>query len=154
MNVLSQIFSSGAKNIIDSAGGLIDKITTSDEEKLNAKNELAEIVTKSMSSLQQAQKEIIAGEVSGNWQQRSWRPIIMLSFGFIVIYAYFIEPAFINPNEAEQIASKISPKFWDLLEIGFGGYIIGRSAEKITGSLTKNSDISFFRKKDRKNTFG
>ena len=26
-------------------------------------------------------------------------------------------------------------RFWDLLEIGIGGYVIGRSAEKVAGRL-------------------
>ena len=36
-----------------------------------------------------------------------------------------------------QILDSGSP-FWDLLQLGLGGYVIGRSAEKITGTYFKN----------------
>ena len=49
---------------------------------------------------------------------------LMLAFGFIVIYVKFVAPLFglpIPPLENE---------FWNLLQLGIGGYVVGRSAEK------------------------
>ncbi|PWJ44184.1 3TM-type holin [Sediminitomix flava] len=154
MNFLSKIFSSEAKGIIDSGGKLIDNISTSDEEKSAAKNELSEIVMTGLNNLQKAQSEIIQLEARGNWLQRSWRPILMLAFGFIVIYAYFIEPAFMNVASEDLISKRLDPKFWDLLQIGLGGYVIGRSAEKVASTLTRNVDMPFIKKKDRSKIFG
>jgi hypothetical protein len=80
--------------------------------------------------LQKLQTEIVLAEANGNWLQRSWRPILMLAFGFIVIYVKFIAPLFdlrIPPLENE---------FWNLLQLGIGGYVVGRSAEKIAGNIT------------------
>ena len=76
--------------------------------------------------LQRLQTEIIVAEANGNWLQRSWRPILMLCFGFIVMYVKFIAPLFelpIPPLENEGV---------DLLLWGIGGYVVGRSAEKIS----------------------
>ena len=113
------------------------------------KNELSEIVLNSLNQLHENQQSIIALEAKGNWLQRSWRPILMLSFGFIVIYAYFIEPAFIDTQS--PISESLNDNFWGLLKIGMGGYIIGRSAEKISQTVTSNIDMPFMKKKDRKN---
>ena len=82
--------------------------------------------------LQKLQTEIVLAEANGNWLQRSWRPILMLAFGFIVIYVKFVAPLFglrIPPLENE---------FWNLLQLGIGGYVVGRSAEKIAGNITIN----------------
>ena len=68
---------------------------------------------------------IIQAEAQGNWLQRSWRPIIMLVFATIVLIGTFFDLPILSDTS----------RFWDLLEIGIGGYVIGRSAEKITGRL-------------------
>ncbi|MCF8358750.1 MAG: holin family protein [Prolixibacteraceae bacterium] len=153
-NILSTIFSKSAGDIIDSTGKVIDNLTTSDQEKLTAKNELTKTVLQSLNTLQNAQRDVLLNETRGNWLQRSWRPILMLTFGFILVYAYFIEPAFVQPEAEKAVANIIDPKFWALLEIGVGGYIIGRSAEKITGTVTRNTDITLLKKKDRKDIYG
>ncbi len=148
MSIFQKLFHSGAKDIINGAEKVLDKVVTSDEEKMKAKNELSEIVFNALDQLYDNQKSIVELEAKGNWLQRSWRPILMLSFGFIVIYAYFIEPAFVDTDK--PIADTLNDNFWGLLKIGMGGYIIGRSAEKISRTVTANIDMPFLRKKDRK----
>ena len=75
MKFLSKLFSSGAKDILDQSGKLIDHLSTSDEEKSKAKNDLTIIVMTALTSIQNAQKEVLLSESSGNWLQRSWRPM-------------------------------------------------------------------------------
>lgn len=152
MKFLSKIFSSGAKDILDQGGKIIDNLTTSDSEKFNAKNELTNIVMTSLTNIQNAQKDIIMSETSGNWLQRSWRPIVMLAFAFIVVYSFFLQPAFFP--KAIVVKDSIPDHFWTLLEIGIGGYVVGRSVEKVATTVTKNVDMPFVRKKDRKNIYG
>jgi len=117
-------------NVIKEIGGIIDNLFTNDEERINAKNKIIKVLKEKELELQKMQTDIIIAEAKGNWLQRSWRPILMLSFGFIVIYVKFLAPLFdltIPPLENE---------FWDLLQIGIGGYVVGRSAEKIAKSVT------------------
>ena len=144
MSFLSGIFGKSAKELIDGAGNIIDKIATDDEEKLKAKSELTNIVLTSLNTMQNAQRDVILAEAKGSWLQRSWRPILMLCFGFIVIYAKFLGPVF-----GTEVPT-LDDNFWTLLEIGIGGYIIGRSVEKVARDVTQNSDITFLRKRDRK----
>ena len=152
MKFLSKIFSSGAKDILDESGKIIDNLTTTDAEKSTAKNELTNIVMTSLTNIQDTQKEIILSETSGNWLQRSWRPIVMLSFTFIVVYSFFLQPAFFP--KAVVVKDSLPDHFWTLLEIGIGGYVVGRSVEKVATTVTKNADLPFLRKKDRKNIYG
>ena len=113
----------------DVLGGL-DGLITSKEERMQAEIALKQIFATKELELQKMQADIIIAEASGNWLQRSWRPILMLSFGFIVIYVKFIGPLFgltIPPLEDE---------FWNLLQLGIGGYVIGRTGEKMIDSFT------------------
>jgi hypothetical protein len=110
--------------------GIIDKLVTTDKERLGLQNEIMGIINNFGAKMMDVQRDIVLAEVNGNTLQRSWRPIIMLAFGFIIIYEYFISKVFGLPPADLPI------KFWDLLEIGLGGFVIGRSVEKIAGNLT------------------
>ena len=117
-------------NVIREIGGIIDNLFTTEEERLEAKNKIFKVIQEKELELQKMQTDVIIAEAKGNWLQRSWRPILMLSFGFIVIYCKFIAPAF-NLNSPE-----LETEFWNLLQLGIGGYVVGRSAEKIANSVT------------------
>ena len=115
--------------VVKEIGKVIDNLFTSEEERIKAKNEVFKVLQEQQLKLQQLQTEIIVAEANGNWLQRSWRPILMLSFGFIVIYVKFIAPLF------DLKIPELENEFWDLLQIGIGGYVIGRSAEKISKNI-------------------
>ena len=116
--------------VIKQIGDVIDNLFTSDEERANAKIKVLEVLKQQQLELQKLQTEIIVAEAKGNWLQRSWRPILMLSFGFIVIYVKFAAPLF------DLKIPELENEFWDLLQIGIGGYVVGRSAEKIADKIT------------------
>ena len=115
--------------VIKEIGKVIDNLFTSEEERINAKNEVFKVLQEQQLELQKLQTEIIVAEANGNWLQRSWRPILMLSFGFIVIYVKFIAPLFSLP------IPPLENEFWNLLQIGIGGYVVGRSVEKVSKNI-------------------
>ena len=128
------------KKVVDWFGGSVvkdllsglDGLFTSKEEKIKAQNVVKQILIEKQLELQKMQTEVIVTEAKGNWLQRSWRPILMLAFGFIVIYVKFLGPLFgltIPPLEDE---------FWNLLQLGIGGYVIGRTGEKMMDSFTSD----------------
>ena len=127
---MKKILSWFSGGLVTEVGKVIDNLFTSDEERLNAKNEVFKVLQEQKLKLQQLQTEIILAETNGNWLQRSWRPILMLSFGFIVIYVKFIAPLFSLP------IPPLEDEFWDLLQLGIGGYVVGRSVEKVAKNIT------------------
>ena len=114
-----------SSSVIGEIGKVIDNLFTSDEERIKAKNEVFKVLKEQQLELQRLQTEIIVAEANGNWLQRSWRPILMLAFGFIVIYVKFLAPLFVLP------IPPLENEFWNLLQIGIGGYVIGRTGEKM-----------------------
>ena len=116
--------------VIKEVGKVIDNLFTTDEERIKAKNEVFKVLQEQQLELQKLQTEIILAEANGNWLQRSWRPILMLSFGFIVIYVKFIAPLFSLP------IPPLENEFWNLLQLGIGGYVVGRSVEKVAKNIT------------------
>jgi hypothetical protein len=81
----------------------------------------------------EVQSNVIIAEAQGHsWLQRNWRPITMICFLVLVILDSFA-----------WLPNKLAPQAWTLLSIGLGGYVVGRSAEKVvdrlqTGSFSKN----------------
>lgn len=128
---MKKIFEFITGDIIKSIGSVIDDLFTNDEERIEAKNKVYQILKEKELELRKMQTEVIVTEAKGNWLQRSWRPILMLGFGFIVMYNKFFAPAFGLPN------AELEGEFWNLLQLGVGGYVIGRSAEKIAKDVIK-----------------
>ena len=79
---------------------------------------------------------VVLAEVnSEHWLTRSWRPILMLTLlGFIVLVGMVLPlidglaggPVPFNPRW-----QALPPEFWQFLSVGVGGYVGGRSLEKI-----------------------
>lgn len=111
---------------------LVDNVHTSTEEKLTLRNKLAEIVTavelqvlELTKQLVSAQQTIIVAEANGqSWLQRNWRPLTMVNFLILINLDYF---GILNHPLSERV--------WDVITIGLGGYVVGRSVEKVAGSL-------------------
>lgn len=143
MGLFSTIFDKVKDTAVKDVGSIVDNITTTDDEKLKAKNDLARILTDSVDKALQAQTVTISTEMQGNFLQRSWRPISALSFTFIIFYRFFLAPVF----HFQSI--DMPDQFWTLMFYCLGGYTGFRSLEKITDSFTKNVDLSFLKKKDR-----
>jgi hypothetical protein len=118
-------------DVFKSVSDLIDNLFTSDEERLEAKRKIFDVLKQKELELQQLQTEVIVAEAKGNWLQRSWRPILMLAFGFIVVYCKFIAPLF------DLKIPELENEFWNLLQIGIGGYVIGRTGEKMMRSYSE-----------------
>jgi hypothetical protein len=129
---------------VDAVGKVIDNVFTNDEEKSQAKKELTEVVLKGLNDVAAVQGEVIKTEMSGNWIQKSWRPIMMLAFGVILICKWFG-----LTNEA--IPLELELQLLDIVKLGLGGYVVGRSVEKVATTVTKNVDMPFLKKKNRSN---
>jgi hypothetical protein len=104
----------------------------------------AELETKFAEQLGQAlaaQRDVITAEVrSEHWLTRSWRPLLML-LAMAIIALYGVGLPAIEALAGHAIAfrphwSDIPAEMWDLLTIGIGGYVGGRSVEKIASAFT------------------
>jgi hypothetical protein len=86
-----------------------------------------------------ARAEIIKTEAaSGNWLTSAWRPILMLIITAIVAMNYLIFPVLALFMDTGKVFALDLPKeLWNLLTIGVGGYIVGRSGEKMVDKWKK-----------------
>lgn len=88
--------------------------------------------------LLRSQTAIILAEAKGGWLQRNWRPLLMATFMVIIANNYIIHPYLQLFAPGKSLALTLPPEMWSLLKIGVGGYVVGRSVEKVTaGGITK-----------------
>ena len=101
--------------------------------ELTQQGQLAELDAETKQAL--AAADIVKTEAaSSHWLASCWRPLLMLTFGALIV-ARFLGWTAAGISEAEYV------KLWDIIQLGIGGYTIGRSVEKIApvvaGALKK-----------------
>ena len=114
-----------AAPLLNGLFGLIDQAVEDKDEAGRIKARLREMALDGRMKEIEAAAATVAAEVRGeSWLQRNWRPGLMALFGLIVANNYVLVPLFGTPS------AEIPPDMWDLLKLGVGGYIVGRSVEK------------------------
>ncbi len=110
--------------------GLRESITGEKIADPNLKLELLKELQEAEGKMMKAQADVIVSEASSeHWLVASWRPITMLSFVAIIVNNYIVVP-YANLFGIPIVILDIPPDMFDLLQLGIGGYILGRSAEK------------------------
>jgi hypothetical protein len=106
-------------------GNLIPDATA----RAQAEAEIAKQLLASSAELERAAGEIVLAEArSEHFLAACWRPILMLTFGALIV-ARWLGYSAPGISEAEVL------KLWDIVQLGLGGYVIGRSAEKIAPQI-------------------
>ena len=106
---------------------LIDQLHTSDEERGKIQIAMAKLENQITSQAFAAQAAIITAEAQGgSWIQSNWRPITMLTFLVLVV-----------ADQTGLLAFRLAPEAWTLLQIGLGGYVAGRSLEKMAPMIAR-----------------
>jgi|TARA_R100001460_G_scaffold37640_2_gene72036 hypothetical protein len=131
MSILGKIFSSGAKDLVDSVGSAIDKIHTSAEEKELIKSEIKKKILDYDYNIQKEVTKRWEADMQGNWLTKSIRP---LSLGFMLVVLTVFTLVDFGYVDLDIKDSWID--LWQLLAItAFGAYFGGRSYEKVKKKL-------------------
>ena len=128
MNVLSKIFSTGATELVKGVGGVLDNLTTSKEEKLEAEQKIKELVAnyevemeKNITSRWEADLK------SDSWLSKNVRPLTLVFLIVCTMLLIFID--------AGAISFDVKDSYVDLLQLVLitviGAYFGGRSLDKL-----------------------
>lgn len=126
------------ETIVSPITTLIDDLNTSDEEKLILKNQMKQLELTYQAKLLEldaklldSKTKIIVAEAKGeSWLQRNWRPLLMTTFMAILANNYIIAP-YLTSLGLDVPMLEIPGGMWAMLSIGVGGYVGGRSWEKV-----------------------
>jgi len=131
-----------ADTIIGVFGETLDKFLPDQNKKLEA---LAEVRAKILEN--EAKILAIAGDIVGKetvserWYQNAWRPALMWII-IVIIFNNFLLAPYVGMIFGYDLTlnvdvNSLPEELWRAIDIGLGGYVIGRSAEKIVKDLKK-----------------
>lgn len=120
MNIIS-ILSKIAPSIFK----IIDDAVLDKDLALKLKHDLTTKMLDANSDIARSGAEVIMTEAGGeSWLQRNWRPLLMVWFSILIGGYWF---GFVPRNMPIEIVGQL----FDLVTIGVGGYVVGRTGEKI-----------------------
>lgn len=130
----------GEGGILGGVTSVIDQFVDDPQEKAKAKAAVMEQERKLEQAIMdyeqkriEEQSKTIRAEIKGqSWMQRNWRPLLALSFGFIVVNNYILVPYAVSFGlDVPQL--EMPGGLWALLTTMIGGYTVGRTWEKRHG---------------------
>lgn len=110
-------------------GKVVGNLFPDPEQKAKAEQEVLVQLMQHQAQIESAAAAIINTEAaSQHWLAANWRPLTMITFVALIVARWF---GWAAPNlaEAEYI------KLWSIVEFGLGGYVVGRSVEKIAPGI-------------------
>ena len=143
MSWFSNIFSGTVGTVIDSIGTAIDKLVTSDAEKLQLHNELAKIQVEAklreeelrLKYEEEISKRHQADMTSDSWLSKSIRPLTLI---FILVMYSLLSISSGFEFEVTEAYVKLLGE-WGMLIMSF--YFGGRSIEKVTQIVKGNKNV-------------
>ena len=127
MSILGKIFSSGAKDLVDSVGNAIDKLNTSAEEKELVKAEIKKVILDYDYNIQKEVTKRWEADMQGNWLTKSVRPLSLIFLLVVLTVFTLVDFGFVDLEIKDSWVD-----LWQLLSLtAFGAYFGGRSYEKV-----------------------
>tara|TARA_R110000744_G_scaffold380070_1_gene499649 strand:- start:292 stop:687 length:396 start_codon:yes stop_codon:yes gene_type:complete len=127
MNLLTKLFSGGAADLVKGVGGVLDNLTTSKEEKLEAERKIQELISNYETKMEQNVTDRWTSDMnSDSWLSKNVRPLVLVFLVATTVLMIFID--------AGTIAFTVEEKWTDLLQLVLitviGAYFGGRTMEK------------------------
>ena len=112
-------------------GDLIKRLIPDGDKSVEVEKEIKLALLEHTDSLEALRGKIVLEEAkSSSWLTSTWRPLLMMVIVAIVAVNYLIFPV-LNLFTGQELMIDLPAELWNLLQIGVGGYIVGRSGEKM-----------------------
>ena len=128
MGILNKIFSGGAAELVEGVGGVLDNLTTTKAEKLEAKRKMKELIANHEAKMEQNITDRWKADMnSDSWLSKNVRPLMLIFVMVCTMLLIFIDAGFLE--------FEVEEKWTDLLTMVLitivGSYFGGRSLEKV-----------------------
>ncbi len=128
--MVAKIFKAIAAPILAPILKIVDDLVPDKDLANQLKNQFQNAMLNFDTTVIEGKVQIILAEARGGWLQRNWRPMLMLICILIIANNYIFFPyASLFTDKVKML--ELPNGLWALLNLGVGGYIAGRSAEKI-----------------------
>jgi hypothetical protein len=123
------------QSALNPISNLISEAIPDADKRLELEIGIREALMAQESTFVQASRDVVVAEAQGeSWLQRTWRPILMLTFGAIIANNYILIPWLMAFGVSTVAVLEMPVGLWALLTTGLGGYIAARTVEKVNGA--------------------
>lgn len=123
---------------------VVGRVLPADKNKAQQlQNELNMAMLSNSAAIEQAAASVVIAEAKSEHKiTATWRPILMLVITAIVGWNYLFAPLIelvvqLTTDNQIPLTIELPEELWTLLTVGVGGYIVGRSGEKVASKLKK-----------------
>lgn len=118
-------------SVVPIIGKVIDKVFPDANKAAEAKTALTEMVVNGELEELTQKAGIIKAEAQGeSWLQRTWRPMVMLTFTSLIVCRWM-------GWSAPDLTEALELKLFGIVQLGIGGYITSRGIEKVAGVIKR-----------------
>ena len=126
--MINKLLSAGAANLVSSVGGVLDNLTTTKQEKLEAQAKIKDMIMGYEAEMQKQVTQRWKTDMnSDSWLSKNIRPLVLVFLVVATVLLIFID--------AGILSFKVEDKWTDLLQLVLitviGAYFGGRSLEKV-----------------------
>ena len=123
---------------------VVGRVLPADKNKAQEiERELSMALMQNTAEIEKAAASVVIAEANSEHKiTATWRPILMLTITAIVGWNYLVAPLVelavtLATGNQMPLSIPLPEELWTLLTVGVGGYVLGRSGEKIEGKISK-----------------
>ncbi|RKQ97135.1 holin (3TMs family) [Kushneria sinocarnis] len=129
MGIVSDTVGKAISAVASPVLDIIDQTVEDKDQRNKLKQRIQSEVIEQQNKSLQARVSVILAEANGSWLQRNWRPLLMLIIMIIIANNYVLAP-YIDAMFGSAVTLDLPERLWDIMALGVGGYVTGRSVEK------------------------
>ena len=132
--MIQQLLGAGLGKAVDNVLG---RFFEDKDQAAKAAQELRMAMLEHEQTAQQVARDVVVAEAkSEHWVTSAWRPLVMIMFAVMIGNNYIIAP-YLDAIFGTSVMFDMPDQAWNLLSVGLGGYVVGRSAEKTMREYNK-----------------
>ena len=119
-------------------GDVVKRVLPEDKDKrMEVEREINMALIGNSAAIEQAAASVILAEAKSEHKITAiWRPVLMMTITAIVAWNFLLAPlvelaVMIFTRDQIPLSIPLPEQLWNLLMIGVGGYVVGRSGEKM-----------------------
>ena len=121
-------------------GDLVKRLIPDSDRAAEIDREVRLSLLEHADSIEEVRGRIILAEAqSTSWLTSTWRPLLMMVVVVILAMNYLVFPI-LGLIFGVDLMLELPAELWNLLTIGVGGYIVGRSGERMVQHWRSNGD--------------
>ena len=132
--MMQQLLAAGMGEAVDKVLG---RFFEDKDQAAQAAHELRMAILDHEQTAQQVARDVVVAEAkSEHWLTSAWRPMVMLMFAVMIGNNFIVAP-YLDAIFGTNVMFDMPEQAWGLLSVGLGGYVVGRSGEKIAREIRK-----------------